>query len=36
MTGPPKSLLSEHSTPRIQIERGVCFLDNSFEEAEIA
>jgi hypothetical protein len=29
MTGPPKTLLSEHSTPRIQIERGVCFLENS-------
>jgi hypothetical protein len=27
MTGPPKTLLSEHSTPRIQIEQGVCFLE---------
>jgi hypothetical protein len=28
MTGPPKSLLSERSAPRLQIERGVCLLEN--------
>jgi hypothetical protein len=36
MTGPPKqSLLSEHSTPRLQIERGVCLLENSRHQPSI-